>query len=74
LGVHLERKEAIALLKELGRAHLLQPSWVLIEERTPNRYQLCVKGNYDLFGIENFLKNHALEFEDARGFLCIFKL
>jgi hypothetical protein len=71
----MKRSEAAALLKELGAEHLLQPNWVLIEQRKLDRYQLCVKGDYDRNGIEFILQKYALEIEEdiTRGYMCIFK-
>lgn len=69
-----EASEAVALLKELGSEHLLQPTSVLIEQRKPDNYQLCVKGNYNRQEIEDFLLKYTFAFEeDARKGLCIFK-
>jgi hypothetical protein len=72
----IKRVEAVALLKELGSEKLIQPSVVLIEQRKPDKYQLCVKGNYDCYEIESFLKKYNLSFEEdiTKGYLCIFKL
>jgi hypothetical protein len=72
----MKRHEAVALLKELGSEHLLQPSWVLIEQRKPDSYQLCVKGDYDLNGIEAFLQKYNLAIEEdvTKRLVCIFKL
>lgn len=70
----MKRHEAVVLLKELGSENLIQPSMVLIEERKPDRYQLCVKGDYDRFKLESFLQKYTLEIEEhsTKG-LCIFK-
>lgn len=71
----MKRHEAVALLKELGGLGLIQPSLVLIEQRKPDSYQLCVKGNYDRCQIERFVQRYPLAIEEdlAKGFLCIFK-
>lgn len=71
----MKRAEVVALLKDLGGLGLIQPSSVLVEQRKPDSYQLCVKGDYDLCQIEVFLKKHTLSFEEGtvKG-LCIFKL
>lgn len=57
----MDRKEAVVLLKELAAEHLIQPTLVLIEQRKPDSYQLCVKGDYDRYQIEVFVKKYALE-------------
>ena len=72
-GVHLERKETVALLKELGTEHLIQPSSVLIKQRTPDGYQLEIKGNYDCQAIEEFLKNRGFSYKENKDYLIIFK-
>jgi len=71
----MKRGEAVALLKELGGLGLIKPSLALIEQRKPDDYQLCFKGDYDLNEIESFLKKYNLSFEKdlTRGYLCIFK-
>lgn len=70
----MQRYEAVALLKELGAEQLIHPSLVLIEQRKPDSYQLCVKGDYDLPRLKIFLHQYTLDFEeDTKGFLCIFK-
>ena len=71
----MQRYEAVALLKELSAEHLIQPSLVVIEQRKPDSYQLCLKGNYDRTEIELFLKNYHLTIEEhATKGLCIFEL
>jgi hypothetical protein len=57
LGEPMNRKEAIALLSELGTNQLVNPNFVLIEERRPHVYQLKIKGDYCLQEIKLFLKN-----------------
>jgi hypothetical protein len=75
LGGQMRRHEAVALLKELGSEHLLQPSLVLIEQRKPDRFQLCIKGEYDLHEIEAFVQKHNLAIQEnlTNGLLCIFR-
>ena len=72
-GNLLDRKEAVALLKELGTDHLIQPSLVLIKQRTPDSYQLTIKGDYDLKEIELLLKNRNFCIEENKNYLNIFK-
>jgi hypothetical protein len=71
----MKRNEAVALLKELGAERLLRPSSVLVEQRTPDRYQLCFKGDFDFPALRVFVKRYNLEIEEntANG-ICIFKL
>ena len=74
-GNLVKRAETVALLKELGAMNLLQPSWVLVEQRKPEKYQLCVKGYYDFHRIEVFIQKYALAIEEdmRKGLICIFK-
>ena len=71
----MDRKEAVALLKELSTECLIQPSLVLIEKRKPDSYQLRIKGDYDRQLIQTFLNKKNFEFEENsdRGYLSIFK-
>jgi len=70
----MKRVEAVALLRELSAKSLVQPSSVLIEQRKPDSYQLCFKGDFDRQGIEDFLqKNNLLFEEDSRKGFCIFE-
>ncbi len=68
----MERAEAVALLKELIGEQLIQPSLVLIEQRSLDRYQLQIKGNYNLQEIEMFVKN-KFSLEECRGYLIFDK-
>ena len=70
----MKRSEAVALLKELGKEGLIQPSLVLIEQRQPGNYQLCIKGDYDRSQIIDFLKKHTLECDEntKKGYFCMF--
>ncbi len=72
MGNLLDRKEAVALLKEIGIEQLIQPSLVLVEKRKPDSYQLKIKGNYDLKQITIFLKNRGFSLEENEDYLVIF--
>jgi hypothetical protein len=67
----MKRQEAVALLKELSTEQLIQPSLILIQQRSPDRFQLQIKGNYDCQQIEVFLKN-KFSLEESKGYLIIF--
>lgn len=68
----MNRKEAIALLVELGSNQLVNPDYVVLEEINPDIYQLKIKGNYTLQEIGSFLKDRFL-LKEINGFLIIFK-
>jgi len=72
LGDFLERKEAVALLRELGAEHLIQPSFVILKQRTPNSYQLQIKGDYDHQLIDVFLRVRGFSHEENKDYLIIF--
>lgn len=72
-GVHLDRKTAIDLVKELGELELVQPVLVVIENRTPDKNQLKIKGNYDCKQVEMFLKDRGFSYEENKDYLIIFK-
>jgi hypothetical protein len=69
----LERKEAVALLKELGDKEHFEPLVVLVEQRKTNSYQLKIKGDYDLQLVSEFLKNRGFSYEENENYLLIFK-
>ena len=43
----MDRKEAITLLSELGANQLICPSFVILEQRKTENYQLKMKGKFD---------------------------
>jgi hypothetical protein len=69
----VKRTEAVALLKELGSEQLIQPSWVLVEQKCPDSYQLRIKGDYNLQEIGTFLNNKFL-IEECKNYLIISSL
>ncbi len=64
----MKRSEAVGLLKELVAEQLIQPSLVLIDRRSPDIYQLQIKGNYNLQEIEMFVKNR-FALKECDGYL-----
>jgi hypothetical protein len=73
LGKHVQRREAVALLKELSDKGLVQPICVIVENRTPGKYQLKIRDSIDCKQIENFLKEKGLLCEEKKDYLIIFK-
>ena len=71
--VYIKRPEAVALVKELGITELIQPTFVIIHERCPDRFQLKIKGNYDRKQIEIVLKNRNFLYEENNDYLIISK-
>ena len=71
----MQRYEAVAVMKELDAEHLINPSFVLIEQRKPDRYELQIKGFYDLELIKGFAKQYdlAVKEDTTKGHLVIFK-
>ncbi len=68
--VYMKREETVALLKELGAEHLIQPSFVLIDRRKPDSYALKIKGVYNLQDVEIFLRN-KFSIEESKDYLVI---
>ena len=68
----MKREEAVGLLKELGAEQLIYPSLVLIQQRTPGKYELDMKGAFVYHEIEAFLKNRGLSCEENKDYLTIF--
>ena len=68
----MKRTEAVGLLKELVAEQLIVPSLVLLEQSSPDSYQLEIKGNYDFQKIEMFVKNR-FSLEECEGYLTFNK-
>jgi hypothetical protein len=68
----MNRKEAIALLNELGANQLVNPNFVILEQRKLDKYQLKIKGNYSLKEVGLFLKNKFC-LQEINNYLIIFK-
>jgi hypothetical protein len=68
----LERKEAIALLFELGSYQLIEPDLVILEQKKLDKYQLKIKGDYNFKEIGIFLKNKFC-LKEVNNYLVIFK-
>ena len=71
VGGTVNRKEATALLSELGSKELVNPNLVILEQRQLNFYQLKIKGDYNLPEIQMFLKN-KFSIEEIKDFLIIY--
>jgi hypothetical protein len=69
----MNKKEAIALLSELGVNQFVNPDLVLLEQREPGRYQLQIRGDYNRQSIVAFLKKRRFSFETSNDYLTIFK-
>jgi len=67
----LDRKEATALLKELGAEHLVQPLMVLVDQKKPDNCQLKIKGEYNSKEIQVFLKNRGFSYQENNDYLII---
>ena len=68
----MDRKEAIALLSELGINQLVNPNLVILEQRKLDNYQLRIKGSYNLKDVGLFLKNR-FRLEELNNYLIIFR-
>jgi hypothetical protein len=75
LGVHLDRQQAMAMLKELVINNLVEPSYVHICKKSPEQYQIQLKSDYNRESIEEYGKKHGLTIEEdkERKYLLIFK-
>ena len=71
----MERFEAMVLLKELVAIDLVEPSFVHIMERMPNRYQLQIRSQYNREQLDDFAKQNSLAIEEdkEKKYLLIFK-
>ena len=71
--VNIKRPEAVALVKELGVGELIQPTFVVIQQRCPDRFELKIKGSYDRKQIEILLKDRKFLYEENKDCLIISK-
>lgn len=69
----IKKEEAIAILKELSANDLVQSSLVLIEQRSPDRNQLQIRGDFDRHRIELFLRKRNVSFKKNNDYLIVFK-
>ena len=67
----MNRKEAVSLVSELVAHGLVTPSFVVIEQRKPDKHQLKIKGNYDFLLISAFVQSKKLMIEEDRAKECI---
>jgi hypothetical protein len=75
-NVHLNRLEAIAMLKELVAGDLVNPDYVNIVRRDHNsHYQIQIKCDYNKEAIEKHAKKRGLIIEEdsERRYLVIYK-
>ena len=56
----MNRKEAIELIAELGSCELVNPDLVDLELKSSEKYQLKIKGNYNVKDVEFFLEKQVL--------------
>ena len=69
----MKRQEAVALLKELSSAGLIQPTFVLIEQKKPDSFELVIKGDFDFQAINKLASvRFAVKNDVEKGFLAIF--
>jgi len=73
--VHLDRAEAVALLREMISLHLVQPSLISVEKNTRGGFSLIMKVDGDLQGIKRLIakKNLAMEEDKKKGYFIIFE-
>ena len=71
----MERKEAVALLKEIVTNNLAQPSFASIEKNKRGTFSLIIKNEYDLQALKQFIteKNLALKENTEEGYFVIYK-
>lgn len=69
---HLDRWQADRLLKDLDSEAMLLLDEFSIEEISPKRFQLKIKGVYQLEVIKEYLKYSGLTIKEDNGFLLIY--
>jgi hypothetical protein len=71
----LNQSEAMAMLRELVAYNLVNPSYVHINERSANVYQLQIKIKYNATELGQFAKTRGLTIHENKEqkYLLIFK-
>jgi hypothetical protein len=71
----MKRESAVALVKELVCNNLIQTSWLSIDRRKVDGYELRFRGDYEWPDLNVFLQNRNLAMEEnkEKGFCIIFK-
>ena len=74
MGVHLNRLEAMSMLKELVANNLVEPTYIHVSLKKLNDYQIQIKCDHNS-EIEVFAKKHGLKIEEdkERKYLVIFE-
>jgi hypothetical protein len=62
----LERKEAVALLKELVSLSLVEASFVVVKENKPGKFGLILKTDCNAPGLKQFIAERDLAIEDDK--------
>jgi hypothetical protein len=75
LGIHMDRQQAMAMLKELVANNLVESSYVSISEKKPKDYQIQIKCDYNKLEIEAHAKKLGLTIQEdkEKKYLFIFK-
>ncbi len=71
----MNRLEAMAMLKELVEADLVEPSYIQVMLRKPEHYQVKIRCDYNKTEIEKHAKEHGLTIieDKKRKYLVIYK-
>ncbi len=72
-GSKLERKEAIALLKELVEQCIVQPSLVSVEKKNRGDFELILKIDCDIQPLRLFVSQKNLAIREEQERCIIFK-
>ena len=71
----MERKEAIALLKQLAVANLVEPFMVALKKNNNGRFEIIMKVECDIQELKQFAdkRNLMLKENTKKGYCIIFK-
>ena len=74
-GNRLDRPLAMALLKELVKNDLVDPSYVSLFQMKPNNFQIQIKCDYNKAEIEQYAEKYdlAISEDKERKYLVIYK-
>jgi hypothetical protein len=69
----VNRKEAVTIFTELVANGFVLPNLVSIEQESPEKCILKIKGDYDSQKIMSLLNNRGLSCEQNKDYLIIYK-
>lgn len=69
----MERKEAVALLKDIVDSNLASPSLVVLKENEPGKFDLQMKEECNTEALREYITKKKLSIKSDKGYCVIYK-